>query len=264
MGDLGRPAYLRLADALRGDVLSGTREPDSKMPSIADLCREHGLSEQPVRQALRVLTAEGLVEGRPGSGTYVRARPVQVRMARGRDQSDGSPFAAESAARGVDPSWTGSSLKTYATASLAARLGLADGAPILQSQYVFRADGRPVQLATSWEPLAVTDGTDVVLPELGPLAGCGVAERMASIGITVTRVTEDVASRPVLEAEAERLGIPLGSTVLVIERTHRAGELAVETADIVLAAEHFRLSYEIDIPAAAGSQEPPAAPGTQE
>ncbi|MEK2488571.1 GntR family transcriptional regulator [Kitasatospora purpeofusca] len=248
MRELGRPAYLRLADVLRAEIVSGDRAPGSRMPSIADLCRDHGVSEQPVRQALRVLTAEGLVEGRPGSGTYVRVRPVPARMARGRYHAAGSPFAAESRARGVEPSWSCDSQKTYATAALALRLGIPEGDPVMQSQYVFRADGEPTQLSTSWEPMAVTGGTAVVLPENGPLAGSGVVARMSAIGIAVTRVTEDVSARPVLEIEAEPLGIPLGSTVLAIERSHWAGELAVETADIVLAADRFRLSYEIDIP----------------
>jgi DNA-binding GntR family transcriptional regulator len=247
MGELGRPAYLRLADALRAEILSGGREPGSRMPSIADLCRDHGLSEQPVRQALRVLAAEGLTEGRPGSGTYVRHRPAPARIARGRYRAAGSPFAAESRARGVEPSWTHESQKTYATTALAVRLGIAEGDPVMQSQYVFLADDEPAQLSTSWEPLAVTEGSIVVLPELGPLAGCGVVERMANVGVTVTRVTEDVTARPVLEIEAGPLGIPLGSTVLAIERTHWAGDLAVETADIVLGADRFRLSYEIEL-----------------
>ncbi|MFF3594766.1 GntR family transcriptional regulator [Kitasatospora indigofera] len=248
MGELGRPAYLRVADALRAEILSGGREPGARMPSIADLCREHGLSEQPVRQALRILAAEGLTEGRPGSGTYVRPRPVPARIARGRYRAAGSPFAAESRARGVEPSWSHSSQKTYATTALAVRLGIAEGAPVIQSQYMFLVDGEPAQLSTSWEPLAVTEGSIVVLPELGPLAGCGVVERMARIGIAVTRVTEDVTARPVLEAEAGPLRIPLGTTVFAIERTHWAGELAVETADIVLGADRFRLAYEIDLP----------------
>ncbi len=248
MGELDRPAYLRVADALRAEILSGAREPGSRMPSIADLCRDHGLSEQPVRQALRVLAAEGLTEGRPGSGTYVRSRPVPARIARGRYRAAGSPFAAESRERSVEPSWTNNSQKTYATSALAVRLGIAEGAPVIQSQYVFLADGAPVQLSTSWEPLAVTEGSVVVLPELGPLAGRGVVERMAHIGITVTRVTEEVMARPVLEAESGPLGIPLGSTVLAIERTHWAGELVVEAADIVLGADRTRLTYTIDLP----------------
>ncbi|WP_063771990.1 GntR family transcriptional regulator [Kitasatospora mediocidica] len=248
MADLGRPAYLRLADALRAEILSGQRPPGSRVPSIAELHREYGMSEQPVRQALRVLAAEGLIEGRPGSGTYVRERPTLVRVARGRYRTPGSPYEAETRARGVEPSWSHSSQKTYATAGLAARLGLAEGDPLMQTQYVFRADGVPTQLSTSWEPLGLSGGTPVVFPELGPLAGVGVVLRFASIGLAPTRVTEDVAARPILEAEATSLGVPLGTTVLMIERTHWAGDVPVETADLVLAADRFRLAYEIEVP----------------
>ncbi|WP_245984420.1 GntR family transcriptional regulator [Streptomyces tateyamensis] len=257
MGDLGRPAYLRLADALRAEILSGQRPPGSRIPSIAELHREYGLSEQPVRQALRVLTAEGLIEGRPGSGTYVRERPTLVRVARGRYRAPGSPYATESRARGVEPSWSHASQKTYATAALAARLGVVEGDPLMQTQYVFRGDGAPTQLATSWEPLALSGGTPIALPEMGPLGGEGVVVRFASIGLAPDRVTEDVAARPILEAEATSLGVPLGTTVLTIERTHWAGETPVETADLVMAADRFRLAYEIDVPPeAAGAPAP--------
>ncbi|MEV8094134.1 GntR family transcriptional regulator [Kitasatospora sp. NPDC085879] len=247
MGELGRPAYLRLADVLRSRIHSGEHRPDARMPSIADLCREHGLSEQPVRQALRVLNAEGLTEGRPGSGTYVRRRPAPARIPRGRYDAAGSPFGGHTP--GGVPRWTHDSQKTWATSTLALRLRITEGDPIMQTRYAFLAADQPAQLSTSWEPLALTGGTEVVRPEFGSLAGLGVVERMARIGVTVTRVTEDVTARPVLEAESGPLGVALGSTVLSIERTHWAGRLPVETADIVLAAERSRLVYEIGVPA---------------
>ncbi|WP_431680510.1 GntR family transcriptional regulator [Kitasatospora sp. KL5] len=249
VGELGRPAYLRLADVLRSRISSGEHPPGARMPSIADLCREHRLSEQPVRQALRVLNAEGLTEGRPGSGTYVRLRPAPARIPRGRYDAAGSPFAAGSRATGAAPRWTHDSQKTWATSALALRLRVAEGDPLMQTQYVFPAGDRPAELSTSWEPLALTEGTVAVLPEFGPLAGLGVVERMARIGVTVTRVTEDVTARPVLEVESGPLGVALGSTVLSIERTHWAGRRPVETADIVLAAERSRLVYELGVPA---------------
>ncbi|WP_405011579.1 GntR family transcriptional regulator [Kitasatospora sp. NBC_01539] len=251
MGELGRPAYLRLADALRARILSGDYTPGARLPSIAELGRDHEVSEQPVRQALRVLAAEGLTEGRPGSGTYVRLRPAPARIPRERHDAAGSPFAADGTAEGGPP-WTHDSQKSYATRGLADRLRISEGDPIMQTQYVRVAEDGPARLSTSWEPLALTGGTTAVLPELGPLAGRGVVERMARIGLTVTRVTEDVTARPVLEAESVPLGIPLGATVLAVERTHWAGDLPVETADIVLAADHCRLSYELGVPAPRG------------
>ena len=116
------------------------------------------------------------------------------------------------------------------------------------------ADGSPVQLATSFEPAAVTAQTPVPLPEQGAYAGRGVVERMQAIGIGVDQVVEEISVRPALSAEAAVLNIPAGSAVLLIERSHRSGEQTVETGEIVIAADRFRLRYRF----AAASQADPA------
>ncbi len=54
----------------------------------------------------------------------------------------------------------------------------------------FLADGRSVQLSTSSEPYDLTGGTLIVLPDGGPHAGTGVANRMAEIGIIVSHAVE--------------------------------------------------------------------------
>jgi GntR family transcriptional regulator len=43
------------------------------------------------------------------------------------------------------------------------------------------SDSEPVMLLTSHEPLSISEGTPVMLPERRPLAGRGVRDRMASI-----------------------------------------------------------------------------------
>ncbi len=62
--------------------------------------------------------------------------------------------------------------KVQAPADIAARLGIAEGDLCVWTSYEFLADGRPVQLSTSWEPYDLTAGTLVVLPE-----GCRMPER---------------------------------------------------------------------------------------
>lgn len=57
------------------------------------------------------------------------------------------------------------------------------------------ADGKPVPLSTSWEPYDLTGGTRVVLPEGGPRAGAGAANRMAEIGVTARHVVEQPEPR---------------------------------------------------------------------
>jgi DNA-binding GntR family transcriptional regulator len=130
---------------------------------------------------------------------------------------------------------------------VARRLGLRPGSLTMRTRYVLCAGGTTVQLALSWEPVSLTAGTPVAVPEEGPLAGRGVIERMKAIGIIVDQVTEDISVRPALRAEAAVLGLAPGAPVLLVERSHLAGGRAVETADIVVAADGHRLRYRIPV-----------------
>src|SRR5438067_1947868 len=129
--------------------------------------------------ARKVLMAEGLVEGRSGSGTYVRERPVPRRIARAGFQNGSctSPFRQEQTDERVKGTWESSSRQEGAGTAVAARLRIPAGGRVMRTRYLFRAEGEPSMLSTSWEPLEVTGRTPVMLPEEGPLAGRGVVER---------------------------------------------------------------------------------------
>ena len=68
---------------------------------------------------------------------------------------------------------------------------------------------------------------------------------MASIGIVVDEVVEELSVRPSLLAESAALGMPAGAPALLIERAHLAGGHAVEVGEIVISADRFRLRYRI-------------------
>jgi DNA-binding GntR family transcriptional regulator len=72
--DHGGPEYLyvQLAAHLRDQIRSGDLPPRSRVPSLINLAAEHGLAEMTVRRALKVLIDEGLIETRPGRGTFVK------------------------------------------------------------------------------------------------------------------------------------------------------------------------------------------------
>jgi GntR family transcriptional regulator len=147
--------------------------------------------------------------------------------------------------QGRKASWESSSLTTTATPKIATRLRIRPGDQVMCTQYECTADRQPVQLATSWEPLAITEGTDILFPERGPYAGLGVRNRMAAVGITGLTARELVGARPASSDEAEALGCPPSSAVLSIERTYvDIGGRPVETADLVIRADRWRLAYE--------------------
>lgn len=241
-----QPAYQRIADDLRRQIIGGQLAPGDKVPSRAQLRDRYEVSDQVALQAVRLLTAEGFLEARAGSGTYVRRKPTLKRLARswyGASGRTASPFRTEMARQGRAGTWRVSSQTTTAGAPVAERLGIAAGSPVMESRYVFFADDEPVMLSTSWEPLEITQGTPVMFPEEGPHAGAGVVARMREIGQRIEEVEEIVTARPILAAEVERLAEPLGSTMLVIQRTYHTVERPVETADIVIPTDRYEVAY---------------------
>lgn len=135
-----------------------------------------------------------------------------------------------------------------APADLAARLGIEEGDLCVVTSYEYLADEKPVQVSRSWEPYALTGGTIVVLPEGGPLAGVGVVDRMAEIGITVGHSVEQPEPGQATAEEANLLGVQRGAPVTRIRRTYYSDSgQPVETADIVVPAALCEIVYEVPV-----------------
>ncbi|KUJ70286.1 GntR family transcriptional regulator [Streptomyces albus subsp. albus] len=246
-----QPPYLAVVERLRERIASGDWTPGDRLPSRALLAAEYGVGDNVVRRAQELLIAQGVLEGRAGSGTYVAEPRKRLRMVRSghREQGRSSPFRTDMTGLGRHGTWEHrTEAKVPAPAEIAARLGIAEGALCVRTAYEFLADDKPVQLSTSWEPYDITGGTIVVLPEAGPLAGRGVVERMAEIGITVNHAVEQPEPRQATAEEANLLGVPKGALVTHIRRTYLSEDgRPVETADIVIPAAYCEIVYEIPI-----------------
>ncbi|MEU5836494.1 GntR family transcriptional regulator [Streptomyces diacarni] len=244
-----QPAYLRVASDLRKKISDGSLPPHARLPSQARIREEYGVSDTVALEARKVLMAEGLVEGRSGSGTYVREVPSARRVARTgyRTMEECTLFRQEQSDERVRGTWESRSEREDASHETAERLFVEPGDKVMRTRYVFQVEGEPVMLSTSWEPLALTGRTPVMLPEEGPLGGRGVVERMAAIDLVVDNVTEEVTSRPGRAEEMAELGGVPGHAVLVVARTYFAGKRAVETADVVVPADRFKLAYHLPV-----------------
>jgi DNA-binding GntR family transcriptional regulator len=255
MGTTTEPVYLRVLEDLRSRIRSGLLEPGARVPSRNAIITNYGVGETAAKHALAVLLAEGLIEARPGSGCYVRKTPAVGFLEHDRPQFPGSPFGVAetmgaAGQRADSPqlasrklAWQHQTEHVQPPAAIARRLHLKPGELATMTRYLLSADGEPVQLATSFEPAQLTAGSQVALPEQGPLAGRGVIERMRSIGVDVDEVTEEVGVRLSSRADAAELSIQPGSPVLVIERTHHSAGQAVECTEIVVPTDRFKLRY---------------------
>jgi DNA-binding GntR family transcriptional regulator len=245
---IATPKYKSIADELRQQIIDGTLAPGMRLPTLTELTARYNASERTVFQATQLLLTEGLITSKPGAGYHVRERPQIRRMVRSwyREPAGGSPWRADMAAQGRVGSWISESRSQAAPPAIAERLDIEPGAKVMRTGYLFTADGVPTYLSTSWEPLSITAGTEIMLPEDGEHSGKGVVDRFKQIGIEITRAREEIISRALTEAEAEKIGLHSGIPVVVIERTYFAGEQPVETADIVLPP-HLRPVYDIPV-----------------
>src|SRR5439155_10638081 len=65
------PVGVQLAWALRGAIESGVLRPGDRLPPLRELAVEVGVNANTLRAAYARLEADGLIETRHGSGTYV-------------------------------------------------------------------------------------------------------------------------------------------------------------------------------------------------
>lgn len=240
--------YLRVADDLRARVLAGEWEAGERIPSRATLASEYKVSRNVTERAADLLIDEGLLEGRAGSGTFVRDRQERLRITR--PPGGGSLLRSViQALQGGGEWFPNSEARTPAPSSIARRLGIQPGDRCVRTVYTLVSSGeRLVPVVTSWEPMAVTDGTPVVLPGLVSPRGLDVVERMRMIGVTVARVLEVPRPGRATQEEANLLGAGLGDPVLRIERTHfDDGGRPVETADVTLPDARWEIAYELGV-----------------
>ena len=240
------PLYLRVAEELRGRIESGELTPGTRLPSVAELIQQYGGSNSVASRAYKLLVDDGLVVSRHGAGHYVRGTEApELLVRRHRKRSEDSPFAQGAAEQGSVGTWRHESTTEQASEAVAARLGIEPGAAVMHTSYVYLADELPVQLAESWEPLALTGQSLIALPEVGPYAGVGVAARMRVISIEVGDPVEQVRARMATRTEAQTLGMTPPGPVLAIERTYydQVAGRPVETADIVMRGDRWVSVY---------------------
>ncbi|MGH3708183.1 MAG: GntR family transcriptional regulator [Pseudonocardiaceae bacterium] len=255
--DDDEPRYRQIAKEYRQKIINDELHDGDQLPSESQLCELHDVSTITARSAVKLLREWGLAHGVKGKGVFVR-RPAQLtriapqRYFRGQD-TRAYVREAEASAVGLDVQHQ--STHTTAPADIAARLSITEGDPVVLTRYFIRMGNppQPVTTSTSWEPVAITGGTDIELPHEGPLADHGIVARFDHIGLHVNEVEEILHIRNATTEEARRLELSANRPVVEITQTFRVAgtgvdeDIAVETADIVFAADRYELRYLMEI-----------------
>lgn len=241
--------YQRIVADVRADVASGRLRPGDRLPSLAELSAEYGVSQPTASKAIRAIVAEGLAEGRPGVGVFVRAwRPIRrvtpTRLAR----------AGWGAGRAIQDNDTDGRARVAwvtvehvpAPAAVADLLGVDEGAPVVARARLFDVDGRPVQLATAWIPADLAELAGLTERDTGP---GGMWARLADAGHAPTGpAAEEWSVRPATPDEQQRLRLPAAARVLEGVRVVRdAAGRPVDATVMVLAEDAYRLVFAFDL-----------------
>lgn len=197
------PRYRRLQEAL-SRLLGKEGSGATVLPGERALAAMTGYSRVTVRKALAGLAAEGLVQARAGSGTYVGERIV-------RSLTGLTGFTEDLRARGLDPRVVflerGTSM---ATPEEAMALAVAPRTPVLRFRRLRFGGGRPLALEYTIVPQAILGHPDAVEESL--------YEALEKIGRRPSRALQRIRAVAVDAESAQLLDLDPGAACLEIER----------------------------------------------
>jgi GntR family transcriptional regulator len=85
----GVPPYLQIVQQVKQALQIGILQADDQLPTVKEVVSQIAINPNTVAKAYRELESLGIVEGRTGSGTFVKQRPAgpspEVQEALGQD-----------------------------------------------------------------------------------------------------------------------------------------------------------------------------------
>lgn len=232
--EVAAPKYVRLAQTIQQRIEDGTYPPGSRVPSENQLVQAFGMSRPTVVRALELLKRDGWLESRQGFGTTVRGRPsvVEQRDRRGKEALERDESQVSGRLVHVD--------RVSVPTRIASVLGVPKRTTVVVRRVLLELDGEPVELASSYFPVDLVEGTE--LESAKPLRG-GMRDHLeARKRVRFDHVTERVSARLPEPADAQLLGIPEGQPVLsVLVIAHDASGRALQVVDVLLPADRQEL-----------------------
>lgn len=65
--------YEEIVKDIEGQIANGTLKPYEKLPTVTELCDAYNVSKSTITQVLQMLSDDGVISRRQGSGIYIKA-----------------------------------------------------------------------------------------------------------------------------------------------------------------------------------------------
>jgi GntR family transcriptional regulator, phosphonate transport system regulatory protein len=204
----GVALWRRVADAIERAIADGRYESGSRLPGETEIAELHRVNRHTVRRALAALAERGLVRAERGSGTYVEAPRIAYPL-RSRTRFSEAIGAEGREARAQ---LIGHALED-ADRTLAKRLALKTGAPLVRLETVRFADRTPISRGTTW----MSAERFVDLPRVYERCR-SMTKTLLHYGIKDYRRAETRVTAAIVDAaDAAKLDLALGRPILLVE-----------------------------------------------
>jgi GntR family transcriptional regulator len=235
-GESGQRGYQGIAAILSERMDANVYPPGSRLPSVAQLCTEFGVSPVTVNRALSLLKARGLVSSVKGRGTF--ARPLDLSDSSFRLRSAAGPWLDDSADIRLI-----SVTMVRADKTIADRLGMRAGQRVVHLKRVVSYDGAPAMSHAEFvvpDPLRPLLESQLQLTSLHAFLDSQRGNKFPDGDLTVRAVN--------LGAEdAELLQEPEGAAALCLEHLFRDSDgRPVSFGRFLLRGDRFQLNASIN------------------
>ncbi|HTK66141.1 MAG TPA: GntR family transcriptional regulator [Pseudonocardia sp.] len=224
------PLWAQLEADLRRRIRAGAF--DTRFPGEHELVEEYGISRHTVRDALRRLRTEGVLESGRGRGTWLRRPKIEQPLG-----------ALYSLFRSVEESGLEQrsevrELGVRTDEAVADTLGLPPETEFVYLERLRLADGEPLALDRVWLPRSLA----------GPLLDAdfshtGLYDELAAL--TGTRLTggSEVITALVPDATIRKLlGVTAGCAVMSVRRIGSLRDRAVEVRETIIRGDRFSVT----------------------
>lgn len=203
------PLYMQVADLLRRRILDGEFAVNELLPSEAEMVGSFDVSRATIRQAITLLSEEGLLGKEQGKGSFVRALAVEQNFLGLLE------YRRDLRRQGHDPSADILSCERIVPSPALRRMfGLAADDQVYAIERLKRSNKRPIMIDRLYLPCHL-------LPELDEceLRTLWFADLLISHGIRLVRGRKIVQPVIVGNTEAKLLEVRPSSIGLLVDRT---------------------------------------------
>lgn len=224
------PLWAQVLEDLRSRMDIG--EFAERFPTDSELVERYAVSRQTVREAVRRLSDEGMLERTRGRGTRVRDfQQIGGSLESLYEQIEAQGAAQRSIVR---------TRERVNNPEIARRLELPAKTPLVHIERLRLADEQPLALDRAWLPLTVAG--DLLTADL---SHSGIYVELRASGVDVDAGSEQI--KPVIPAAADRkiLRLPRGEAAFSIQRLTRSAGRAVEWRHSLVRGDRYTIGLEL-------------------